>query len=301
MPVWYILTLGIYRRIWLYRVNKELDGHAALGINHRLNVLLLILPIIGPTIVTYQTTRRCNADLHSGAELQYGPTPLLWLGTFLLPIIGPAAHMVWTQDRLNKYWQYEKANPDHGIDVDQGLSKDKKFVAELKKAREASMEAGSRFDRAKEHRREKWRRATADLREARKERALVRAAGGSTPVLPWRRPERPRLHLLHVTCGRCEQGFDVHRDPVAETPVLCPKCGLREVLPSLRGDPLKQLQPGALSSLEVDCPKCDTHFHALRDLYGPTQIQCYNCGHQETLPAPKAEDVQRALEQQVEA
>ncbi len=287
MPVWYILTLGIYRRVWLYQVTKEIDGHAALGTNHRLNLFLLILPIIGPSIVTFRLTRHCNQDLHSGIEMQYGPTWGLWAGT-LVPIIGPASHMVWTQDRLNRYWQYERDNPEHAVDLDQGLSKDAQFVARLKKAKEASVQASSRFDVKKRERRERWADRTRSLREARQERALVRAAGGSTPVLPWRRPKRPAHRLLHISCGRCEHEFDVHQDPFAETPILCAKCGLHEVIPSPRGDFLAEPQPTVMAAMQVDCPDCKTRFHALRDIYGPTKVTCFSCGHTETVAAPKA-------------
>lgn len=283
--VLYLVTLGIYRRVWLYRVNKEIDGHAALGLNHYWNKVLLILPLIGPTVVTYRTARHCNTDLHAGAPLKYGPTWALWLATWV-PILGNGFFILWTQDRLNRYWDYEKSNPEHGIDIDLDLDKDKRFVAELKKAQVRSFEAGSRFDRKKERRRERWAARRAGWQEVQVERQVVRSAGGSTPVLPWRRPERPVPRTLRITCGRCRQEFDVLQDPFAETPLLCPQCGLHEVLPSLRSDALAQPEPAALAALEVDCPQCMTHFHVLRDLHGPTELVCYQCGHKETLPAP---------------
>lgn len=287
LPIWYILTFGIYRRVWLYKVNKELDGHAALGLSHRLNLFLLILPILGPTIVTYQTTKRLNTDLHSGADLKYGPTWALWLGTLLVPIVGPASHMAWSQDRLNHYWDYERDNPEHGIELDPGLEKDKRFVVEMQKAREASFAAGSRFDRKREARLARWKRVGGDWKVVQEERRQVRAAGGSTPLLPWLRPRRPEGRHLRVTCGRCDTGFTADMDPFAETPLLCPRCGLHEVLPSLRGDPLRDPEHAGFAALEVDCPKCKTHFHAMRDLYDKTVVQCHECGHKETLPAPK--------------
>lgn len=291
-PVWkvvllYIVTLGIYRRVWLYKVNKEIDGHAALGLNHGLNLFLLILPVVGPSIVTFQTAHRLNHNLEASRPLAYGPTWALWLAT-LVPILGNGFFLGWTQDRLNKYWPMEKDNPEHAIDIDKGLEKDKKFLVELKEAQKRSYEAGSRFDRKKQARRERWAARARRLREIRAERAQVRAAGGSTPVLPWLPPDRPTPRELHVTCGRCDTGFDVTQDPFADTPLLCPKCGLTEVLPSLRSDGLAGGEKAAFAGLEVDCPKCQTHFHATRRLDGPTEIQCYECGHKETLPAPKA-------------
>jgi DNA-directed RNA polymerase subunit RPC12/RpoP len=288
LPVWYVLTLGIYRRVWLYKVNKELDGHAALGINHRLNVVLLVLPLLGPTIVTYQTTRRLNSDLHTTQGLRYGHTWLLWLFTFAVPIIGNAFHLWWSQDRLNRYWDLERTNLDHGIEVDAMLEQDKAFVVALAAAREQSYFAGSRFDRKRRQRRDRWARRGASWTDVQVERSRVRAAGGSTPVLPWLRPRGGGPRLLHVACGRCKLAFDVTQDPFAETPILCPRCGLREVIPSLRGDALKDAEPAVFAALQVDCPECKTRFHAVRDLAARTVVRCFECGHTETLPAPKA-------------
>lgn len=288
LVLWYVLTLGIYRRVWLYKVNKELDGHAALGINHRLNVVLLVLPVIGPSIVTYQTARRLNDDLHTTQGLRYGPSWLLWLATFAVPIAGNGFFIAWSQDRLNRYWDSERTNTEHGIDVDADLDQDKAFVVALAKAREESYFAGSRFDRKRQQRRQRWARRGSSWKQVQLERRRVRAAGGSTPVLPWLRPRREVPRRLHVSCGRCELAFEATQDPFAETPLLCPRCGLREVLPSLRGDPLKDSEAAAFAALQVDCPKCKTRFHAVRDLHDKTAVRCFECGHTETLPAPKA-------------
>lgn len=283
----YVVTLGITRRVWLFRINKEMDGHAALGINHKLQAALLVLPAVGPTIVTYQTTRRINQELDNEAQIPYGPTWPVYLATWV-PIFGNLFFIGWTQRFLNAYWADERAHPERtGIDIDQGLSEDPGFVVELQDAMHRSYTAGSRFDKGKDARRERWQRRRQHIHIALAERKAVRAAGGSTPVMPWMRPKRPERRRLKVTCGRCQHIFSVERDPMAETVLLCPKCGLTEVMPSLRGDALAQKEQAVVVALEVDCPECKTHFHAQRDLYGPTDLACPECGHKERLPPPK--------------
>ena len=229
----YVLTLGISRRIWLHRVNKEIDGHAALGIDHKLNAFLLVLPIIGPFIVQCQTTGRLNNDLHSGAKLVYGPTwALCLLG--LIPILGNGFYIGWTQDRLNKYWQHEKDNPQHGIDIDVGLEEDPEYVQKIHKARLQSYEAGSRFDRRRQERQERWRARVAPLETIGEERRKGREEGGSKPLLPWRRPQPLERRLLHVTC-QCEHRFDVETDWKEQVEITCPKCKRSETLRGLTG------------------------------------------------------------------
>jgi DNA-directed RNA polymerase subunit RPC12/RpoP len=281
----YVLTLGVARRTWLYRVNKELDGHQALGLDHRLNALLLCLPVGGPSLVTWQTARR-TARMLEGSGLPYGAAGWLWAAT-LVPILGNLFFIAWEQSRLNRFWAMERARPGHGIEVDVDLGSDPAFLVELGAALRESYHPGSRFDRRKRARRARVERARRSWAETRRERAAVRAAGGSTPVLPWLRPRPPEPRILHVTCGRCEARFDVRQDPLAETPLLCPRCGMAEVLPSLHSDPLQRREPAAVPAVKAKCPGCGTAFHAVRNLGGPTPLKCPSCGREETLPAPQ--------------
>ncbi|HUR61571.1 MAG TPA: hypothetical protein VM286_04325 [Candidatus Thermoplasmatota archaeon] len=282
----YVVTLGISRRIWLYRVNKELDGHEALALRHGLNLFLLCLPLVGPSIVTFQTARRTRAML-AGSGIPYGDPTLVWAAT-LVPILGNLFFIAWEQTRLNRFWVQERGNTAHGIEVDLDLSKDPGFVVELGRALRESYYAGSRFDVRKNARKARWQARTANVKLARQERVAVRAAGGSTPVLPWRRPERPALRLLHITCGRCAHAFDVTQDPTVETPVVCPNCELTEVLPSLRADPLAKPQAAQVAAVKVQCPQCETRFSVVRNLAGPTPLACPSCGRADELPAPAA-------------
>ncbi len=269
----YLLTFGISRRVWLYHINKEVDGHEALGLSHRRNALLLALPFLGPTWVAAQTARRA-AGMLQGSPVRLGP----WPGTYFpswVPVLGNLWYIAWLQSRLNRFWAEERRHPEHGIELDVGLENDTAFLVELERARKASIHAGSRFDERKEER-----------AEVRAERGQVRAAGGSTPLLWWRRPERPAPRPLKVTCGRCGTAFAVLQDPVAETPLVCWKCGLTEVLPSLRGNPLAPPERAAVPAVKATCSGCSTEFHAVRSLTAATVLQCPSCGRKETLPPP---------------
>lgn len=282
--VLYLVTFGIWRRVWLYRVNKELDGHEALGLRHNLNLVLLCLPVLGPTIVTAQTAVRTGRML-GGSGIPYGMPWLVYLATWV-PIFGNLFFIAWEQGRLNRFWAQERAHPEHGIEVDVQLDNDPAFLIELGQAIKASYHPGSRFDQGRVKRRERWQRRAQAIGSIRQERAAVRAAGGSTPVLPFLRPKAPPIRLLKVTCGRCDTRIEVTQDPLLDTPIVCPKCGLNEVLPALRGDPLRGAQPAAVPVLKATCPSCKTKFTGVRSLAGPTRLTCPQCGHAETLPAP---------------
>lgn len=282
--VLYLVTFGIWRRIWLYRVNKELDGHEALGLRHNLNIVLLCLPVVGPSILTAQTAVRTGRML-TGSAIPYGMPWLVYLATWI-PILGNLFFIAWEQGRLNRFWAEERAHPEHGIEVDVQLDNDPAFLIELGEAVKASYHPGSRFDQNKLKRREAWARRTAAYGTIRQERAAVRAAGGSTPVLPFLRPKMPPVRLLKITCGRCDTRMEVTQDPLHDTPIVCPKCGLHEVLPALRGDPLRGSQAAAVPVLRATCPQCRTKFTGVRSFTGPTLLTCPQCGHSETLPTP---------------
>ena len=125
-------------------------------------------------------------------------------------------------------------NPQHGIDIDVGLEEDKDYLVKLEKARQQSYEAGSRFDRRKRERQERWRARIAPLETIGEERRQVREQGGSTPILPWRRPQPLERRLLHVTC-QCEHKFDVETDWREQVTITCPSCKREETLRGLIG------------------------------------------------------------------
>lgn len=288
----YLITFGIWRRVWLYRVNKELDGHDALGLRHGLTVFLLCLPVLGPTIVTAQTAGRTHRML-TGSPVSYGPPVLVYLATWV-PILGNLVFIAWQQSRLNRFWAHERAHPEHGVEIDVRLEDDPAFLVELAQAVRDSYHPGSRFDARKNARRERMARRVAAYASIRQERAAVRAAGGSTPVLPFLRPRLPDVRQLNVTCGRCQTRFAVTQDPLRDTPLVCPKCGLNEVLPAVGSDPLRQRESAAVPVLRATCPSCKASFTGVRALKGPTLLTCPQCGRAETLPAPKPVEAAKA-------
>lgn len=227
--LWFV-TFGISRRIWLHRVNKELDGHAALGINHRLNVILLCLPILGPLVVQGQTAKRINQNLRH-PDVRFGPTWALAL-VGVVPLAGNGFFLGWVQARLNEYWATERVNPTHAIDIDVGLENDPKFLVAIEKARKESYQAGSRFDRRQRERQERWRHRIAHLETVGEERQKVRDEGGSTPVLPWKRPQPLEKRRLEVQCP-CGHKFQHTTDWRDDVELKCPKCGRTETLPGL--------------------------------------------------------------------
>ncbi len=282
--VLYVVTFGIYRRIWLYRIQKELDGHEALAINHRLNVGLLVLPIIGPSIVTARTAR-FTRDMLLGANMRYGPWILIYLATWI-PIAGNLFFMGWTQDKLNRFWRNERISPSDTIEVDVEVKGDAAFRKRLAAAEQVSRRVASKYEKKKRIDVRGWiARFFEYAAKVGQERRDVRERGGSVPILPLLRPQRPPLRILDVSCGRCNTEFQARSDPTRETVLLCPRCGMEEILPSTHHDALEGEDPVAVPTLEVDCPKCNTHFHALHDLHGPTVLRCPECGLEETLRA----------------
>lgn len=304
-----LVTFGVSRRVWLRRINKELDGHEALHLNHRAIKLLLAAPLlgllllavlspaIGPqwaalvflatlvpgSVVAAQSCRRVQRMLE-GSGVRFGPWLLVYLpGT--VPLIGSVWLIGWVQSRLNRFWVLARKDPGKGVEVDVDLSASPSFRAEIGRALRESYFSGSRFDRNKERKdqaRATRRRRWSDMRA---QRLALRRAGGSTPLLPLR-PTPPAKRVLHITCGRCEHSFDLVQDPLAETPVVCPECGLTEVLPSLRGDTPEASEPAAVASVTAACPACNHKFHAVRNLHGPTTLSCPACGKTEVLPPP---------------
>jgi ribosomal protein S27E len=277
-----LVTLGIWRRVWLHRVHKEIDGHDALGVRHDLMAVLLCLPIGGPAVVSFLVARRAAAMM-AASPVRYGPPAAVGLAV-VVPILGNLFHLGWTQSRLNRFWAHERAHPGRGLEVDVELGADPAFLVELQEALKASYHAGSRFGRRAAARKTRWQARARTFGEVQRERAAVRAAGGSTPVLPFLRPQRPAPRKLKVTCGRCRHAFELVADPTAETRLLCPSCGLAEVLPALSSNPLAPAEPARLPVLRVKCPACKTQFQAVHELAGPTQLTCPKCGRQDTLP-----------------
>jgi DNA-directed RNA polymerase subunit RPC12/RpoP len=277
--VLYLATLGISRRIWLHRVLKEVDGHEALELNHKAFAALLWLPIIGPTIVQARFAKEAAVMTN---ESPFALRPGLYWASWI-PILGNLAFIGIAQAKLNGFWEEQLGRPEGGVEIDFDLANDPQFIVEFEKALPESYNAGSRFDRKKRLRRAKWKNRLSKYEGVSEDRLRMRVAGGTTSIFPWVRPKSLRMSKLGLTCGQCAQKFEVARDPYAETAILCPNCGLHEVLPSLRGNPLARPERAAIVTVEADCPKCERHFHALRNIAGETKLECPDCKHAEIL------------------
>jgi hypothetical protein len=104
--LWFILTLGIYGFIWVYRTHNEIKRYSGNGIGGVLG--LVIWFVIWP--VTYfvvpSETRYMYEDLDGGTSPVRGTTGL-WI---LLPLIGWIIWCVKVQGALNRYWQSKGAS-----------------------------------------------------------------------------------------------------------------------------------------------------------------------------------------------
>lgn len=96
-----LLTLGIYGRVYLYKILREFDGHEALFLDRRPYIPLLILPFVGPLIVKQKVTA-IAADLihHDVTTPRFKPGRLRLLAW--LPLV-PLFHME-LQRVLNHHW-----------------------------------------------------------------------------------------------------------------------------------------------------------------------------------------------------
>lgn len=282
-----LLTLGIRRRVWLVKVNKEMDAHAQLLLNIPLHIVLAILPIVGPFVLSRWTASRIAEIYRPLGEdsPKHGSMAWSWLLCFV-PFLGTTAHMGIAQDRLNRYWPISEEKGLGAVDLSLRNPSDG-YDQRLEVALEKSRKAGSRESTGLDKRKEQLERKREEFQVIQKERRRVRDLGGSTPVLPWKRPTLEPARHLRITCGRCELKFEQDQDPYADTPVVCPRCGLEEVMPGFASDRIDRKEHVATPAVKVSCPDCKTDFHAVRNLVGPTALRCYECGREDVLPAPQ--------------
>lgn len=102
-----ILTLGIHTKVWLYRINREMDGHEGFHLNLRLLGVMVALPFITPIIVKFQTVRRLNKMVaHQTTVPILRSRYLGWIS--LVPVVGQAIYSGWVQGTLNKHWFWHR-------------------------------------------------------------------------------------------------------------------------------------------------------------------------------------------------
>lgn len=282
--LWYVLSLGIYRRVWLVRTLREMSGHQGLALGMRLAVALAVLPAVGPYVLSVRA-HRMAVRIAVGSTVSVKAS-WAWPVLLAVPIAGPATFVGVQQGRLNRLWAYERGRKDAGFELDVDLSGEPRFLVEMGEAIRRSYDAASTTESGWLRRLRTWRaRTRLRLRDVRRLRAAVRAAGGSTPVLPWRAPTAPAPRRLNITCGSCSTRFTSQTDGISETVLLCPSCGASEVLPGLVAEVRREKEKAAVVGLRVKCPDCKTRFQAVRNLAGATPLQCPKCGRAEALPA----------------
>jgi colicin import membrane protein len=96
-----LLTLGIYGRVYLYKVMREFDGHEALFLDRRPYILLLILPFVGPLLVKRKIAGIAEDAIHHDVTTpRFSRRKLTWFAWIPL---APLFHME-LQRILNHHW-----------------------------------------------------------------------------------------------------------------------------------------------------------------------------------------------------
>jgi predicted RNA-binding Zn-ribbon protein involved in translation (DUF1610 family) len=192
-----VLTLGIYGKVWLVRINREMDGHERFRLNFAKLWILVLLPLITPLIVKWQTLHRLDKALRHQVTLAPPNPKLLWLVS-LVPILGTVVWVSWTQSLLNRHWLWHKR--DERIEAKTlRIAQLRPLAAEAKvRAKIATLETEVR-----------------DL-EAQREKELA-AAESKRRVRDEKRAAKPKRSLIPVKLGRRK------KEPPSETEAVAPQ------------------------------------------------------------------------------
>lgn len=102
-----ILTLGIHTKVWLYRINREMDGHEGFHIDFRWLTTMVVLPILTPIVVKFQTARRMDQMVsHQLTLARIRPRVLGWIS--VVPVLGSGFYAYWVQHTLNRHWFWHR-------------------------------------------------------------------------------------------------------------------------------------------------------------------------------------------------
>lgn len=168
-----LLTLGIYGRVYLYKILREFDGHEALFLDRRPYIPLLILPFIGPLFVKRKVTN-ILVDLahHDVTTPRFRPKKLNLLAWVPL---APLYHLE-LQRLLNHHWNMHR----------------KEVELELKRAQLASLQRSRSEESVKEA-----QTLTKEIVQREKELDDVKQAAGAL-----REAELVRLEAERAVGGR---------------------------------------------------------------------------------------------------
>lgn len=166
-----LLTLGIYGRVYLYKILREFDGHEALFLDRRPYIPLLILPFVGPLLVKRKVTSILT-DLahHDVATPRFKPGRLSLLAW--IPLV-PLFHME-LQRVLNHHWSMHRKELELELKRAQLAALQRSRSEEAAKA--AQLLAKETAQREKEL--DDVRKAAIALREAEQVRLEAERAAG---------------------------------------------------------------------------------------------------------------------------
>lgn len=233
-----VLTLGIHTKLWLYRVNREMDGREGFHIHMGWLAVMLWVPIVTPAIVKFQTAARLNQMVSDPVVI-----PLLraralgWVS--LVPVLGAGFYAYWVQSSLNKYWFWHRRRERYQLNVEKikELAQEPESEKVLEK-RFAYEQDCRRIDREMEEEIEAARLRWGEEKfKARKQRADLHAERGSLSrkeVQKLREEEkekrkalrarrrRERSYLARYLPRRADPDKDEEWEPVTPLPERAP-------------------------------------------------------------------------------
>ncbi len=174
-----VLTLGIHTKVWLYRVNREMDGREGFHIHMGWLAVMLWVPFVTPAIVKFQTAARLNQMVSDPVVIPLLRARMLgWIS--LVPVLGAGFYAYWVQGSLNKYWFWHRRRERFQLNVEKikELSREPESEALLQK-RFALEEDCRRIEREMEEEIEAARIQWGQEKfQARKKRADMHAERG---------------------------------------------------------------------------------------------------------------------------
>lgn len=112
-----VLTFGIHTKVWLYRVNREMDGREGFHLNMGWLAAMLWLPLVTPAVVKFQTAARLNQMVSDPVVIPLMRARALgWIS--LVPVLGAGFYAYWVQGSLNKYWFWHRRRERFQLNVE---------------------------------------------------------------------------------------------------------------------------------------------------------------------------------------
>lgn len=220
LAVWQILTLGVYGRVWAYKVLREFDGHETLFMDRRPYLPLLILPLVGPFFVKRRIALLLG-DLvhHDVTAAHHHRLRLMALALVpLLPFFHPSV-----QHALNHHWKMHTKETELQLKQEQldTLRRRARSPDQLHQVKELEADVKRRSKELQD-----LRNAALALREAEEVRRLaelesrrggVRAGplGMVRKILPTAalRASLPTLRRLRARAGRARAETAAPQEP----------------------------------------------------------------------------------------